>query len=246
MAANTPGPLDIRRALILAAGTGSRIHPFSNGLPKPLVPLNGRPLVAYTLDALAANGIDDVAVVTGYREDMVRGALAAAGQARIEFVSNSRFEEGASTSLAAARDALGDAPFLLLMSDHVFAPDLVAQLLAGAATEGATVAADFGGHADHYVEEATKLDIEDGMVRAIGKSLECWQALDTGAFACTAATWDALDATPAGAELSAVFGIMAARGALHAADVTGRFWYDIDTPQDLAHAGAAFEAACGG
>jgi CDP-L-myo-inositol myo-inositolphosphotransferase len=234
----------VRRAVVLAAGVGSRIHPFSNGLPKPLVPLNGRALVSYAIEALAANGIEEAVVVTGYREWLVREALGEGVGIDVRFVSNPRFEEGASTSLAAARRTTGDQPFLLLMSDHVFAPGLVAKLLELAAPGGATVGADFGEHPRHYEDEATKLEVdESGTVRAIGKDLARWQALDTGAFVCSADVWQTVGEAEAGGELSAVFGAMAARQALIAADVSGHFWYDVDTPDDLAAASAALSNA---
>ncbi len=61
------------RALILAAGEGSRLRPLTEQLPKCLVPLRGRPLLAYQLEALGACGLDDVAIVTGYRHEALCG-----------------------------------------------------------------------------------------------------------------------------------------------------------------------------
>ncbi len=229
------------RAVVLAAGTGSRIRLLEGDLPKPLTPLNGKALIRYALDALAANEIDDVVVVTGYREDLLRSTLSVGGPT-VTFVTNPDFELGATASLAAARAHLADDPFLLLMADHAFAPGLIETLLAGAKDEGATVAADFGSHPTAYIDEATKLAIEPGhgeqRVVGIGKQVASWQALDAGAFYCTADTWLALDAIPYGAELSTLFARMAGEGLLYAADVSGQFWYDVDTPDDLAAAHA--------
>ncbi|MGI6103251.1 MAG: NTP transferase domain-containing protein [Patescibacteria group bacterium] len=60
-------------AIILAAGKGTRMnHPE---LPKVLVEANGRPVIAYTLDALAAAGVSDPVLVVGYKEERVREAL---------------------------------------------------------------------------------------------------------------------------------------------------------------------------
>lgn len=230
------------RAVVLAAGVGSRIRPAGDDLPKPLTPLNGKALISYTLDALVANEIDEVVVVTGYREELVRAALREGVPLAMRFVSNPDFELGAAASLAVARPAFGDEPFLLVMADHAFAPGLLETLLAGASETGATVAADFERRPAQYEDEATKLAIEsEGGARrvvSIGKSVDPWQALDAGAFYCTVDTWDALDAAPHGAELSEVFGRMAAEGHLFAADISGEFWYDIDTPDDLAAAHA--------
>jgi choline kinase len=236
--------LGLTRAVVLAAGDGGRLGEHTARLPKPLVPLDGRPIVDYTLEALAACGIREAVVVTGYREAQVIAALtrsAPAGLA-LEFVSNPRFHSGASLSLRAAREACGDLPFLLVMSDHVLSVALIARLMRGAAAhlqQGASVvAADFSrAHSDAYVEEATRLAVDDnGRVSAIGKRLGEWAALDTGAFALAPAAWEAVDAAAEDAELSAVFTVLAARRQLSAIDVSGAFWYDVDTAEDLREA----------
>src|SRR5688500_16287759 len=60
-------------AIVLAAGKGTRMK---SELPKVLVPVAGRPMIEYVLDALAAAEIDDVVLVVGYRADLVHAALA--------------------------------------------------------------------------------------------------------------------------------------------------------------------------
>lgn len=59
------------QVVILAAGRGSRMGPYTDAMPKCLVPFAGRPLVEWQLQTLAAMGLDDVTVVTGYRSEML-------------------------------------------------------------------------------------------------------------------------------------------------------------------------------
>lgn len=228
------------RAVILAAGDGGRLGHYTQALPKPLVPLNGRPLIDYTLDSLVAAGVRDVVVVTGYREAEVLTALRSAPHPiNISFVSNPRYHTGASLSLRAAHEAVGDEPFLLLMSDHLLADTLVRQLVDNAlrAPNASFVAADFAVRDETYTAEATKLLVSgDGTVTAIGKDLRRWSAFDTGAFALAPSAWDAVFSVEEDCELSTIFTALAERGELYAADVTGSFWYDVDTPYDLAQA----------
>ncbi len=54
------------KALILAAGEGTRLRPLTESCPKPMLPVNGRPLLAYTIDWLRDNGIEDIAVNLHY------------------------------------------------------------------------------------------------------------------------------------------------------------------------------------
>jgi NDP-sugar pyrophosphorylase family protein len=64
-----------RRALVLAAGLGSRLRALAGDLPKPLVPVAGAPIIAHTLRWLAESGVEDVFVNLNYQPLMVRHAL---------------------------------------------------------------------------------------------------------------------------------------------------------------------------
>lgn len=238
------------RAVLLAAGDGGRLGPYTAALPKPLVPLLGRPIVDYTLEALVDAGASEIVVVAGYREAQLRAALAegVAPGVAIRFVSNPRYHAGASLSLRAARQACGDEPFLLVMSDHLLSATLLQRLLSAPAGMTAPrrsfVAADFGAHAPEYAAEATRVAVAaGGRVTAIGKGLAPCDALDAGAFYFAPAAWDAVDAVPEDCELGAVCEELARRGELFAADVTGAPWYDVDTPEDLAEAETRLAAA---
>lgn len=60
------------RAIILAAGAGTRLQPLTDACPKCLVPIGGRPLLDYQLDALHAVGVEDVVLVVGCKSEQVR------------------------------------------------------------------------------------------------------------------------------------------------------------------------------
>ena len=64
--AGSDGAHRVTRAVILAAGRGSRLAPLTNRMPKPLVPVNGVPIIATILDALNAAGISSITIVRGY------------------------------------------------------------------------------------------------------------------------------------------------------------------------------------
>ena len=231
------------RAVVLAAGDGGRLGPYTSSSPKPLIGLEGRRIIDYTLDSLEESGVLEAVVVTGYLGDRLRETLSAGweGAMDLRFVHNPDFKGGATTSLAAARTACSDEPFILAMADHLLSPPLIGKLVDAALdrTCCSFVAADFQLREAAYAHEATKLALDEtGRVTAIGKDVGDWDALDTGAFYCRPEVWDALEEIPRGAELSVLFAQLAARGLLHAADVSGAFWYDIDTVEDLAVATA--------
>lgn len=224
--------------MILAAGDGGRLGQATSDVPKPLVPLAGRPIIQYTLEALATSGVTEAVVVTGYRAEQLRQGiehLATPGPS-ISFVENTDFEGGASLSLQAAREACGTDPFLLLMADHMLSRSIMVALCEAYVPGGPSlIATDAAPWPRAYVDEATRVRFVPGtrQVLAIGKQLSPWDALDTGAFLLTPDAWQAIDAVPADCELSVIFSEIARRNELLAVDVSGASWYDIDTAADL-------------
>ena len=79
------------RALLLAAGLGTRLRPLTERIPKCLVPIRGKPLLAYWLDLLLPSGIDKVLVNTYYLPEAVRRFVASSPwQDRITLVHEDR------------------------------------------------------------------------------------------------------------------------------------------------------------
>jgi choline kinase len=112
------------RAVVLAAGEGTRLRPLTADRPKCLVELAGRPLLAWQLDALAHAGVDDVTIVTGYRAEAITG-----GTRRVH---NPRYAEtNMVASLMCARRVFdGDDDVLVAYGDIVYEPRLVDALRA--------------------------------------------------------------------------------------------------------------------
>jgi choline kinase len=107
----------IKQAVLLAAGTGSRLLPLTADRPKCMVEIAGRAIVDTLLDALGDLQIEEVIVVTGYKEESLRHYLEAKGGFRWRFIHNERYATTNNIlSLQVACDAI-TAPFLLVESD---------------------------------------------------------------------------------------------------------------------------------
>ena len=133
MSGNSAAAYD--RAIIVAAGRGSRLGPKTEEIPKCMVSIAGRPILHHQLDALAAAGVRDVVVVRGYR-----GHLIAGGPHALRFVENPEWERNnilASLIYAASEMDHG---FFFSYSDIVFARDVVTRLAAAARSEDAAAA----------------------------------------------------------------------------------------------------------
>ena len=222
-------------ALILAAGDGGRLHPLTDGVPKPLLKLRGRPIINHVLDGLAACGVGEATIVVGYHGDKIRTALEnlhPCGMS-LQFVENTAYDLGNAHSIWAARDAMPrDEGFVLAMGDHLVEPALTAALIAGVGGR-CRLAIDRAAPGDPRAAEATRARVRDGRVVDLGKMLDDWNALDTGAFWCTPRVFDAITPALRDGEAGAVFAALARAGELDAVDVTGRRWIDIDTADDL-------------
>lgn len=111
--------------VILAAGTGKRLQPYTNYIPKPLVEINKKPIIDYQIDALKAMGIKDIFVVSGFLRDKIEEHLG--NNAYI--VHNNNYESTNSMySLFLLRSYLVGKEFLLLNADIVFYAEVIQEL----------------------------------------------------------------------------------------------------------------------
>ncbi|GAB6127073.1 nucleotidyltransferase family protein [Humidesulfovibrio idahonensis] len=112
------------RAILLAAGLGTRLAPLTNVLPKCLMPVNGVPLLAYWLQAMDEAGIADVLVNTHYLPDVVRGWLETTRWAgRVRMVHEAELL-GTGGTLLANRGFVGDGPVMLVHADNLCSADM--------------------------------------------------------------------------------------------------------------------------
>lgn len=149
------------KAIILAAGLGSRLGAKSNGRPKALIKVGGKTLIEHQLEALASEGVGPVVVVVGHGADRVRDAL---GES-VEYVENPRPSETNSLySLWLAREWL-EGDVLLLNSDLLFHPHVLKRLLT---VRGSALAYD---SLSMPGAEGTKVGLKRGRVTDLGKDL---------------------------------------------------------------------------
>jgi glucose-1-phosphate thymidylyltransferase len=123
-------------AVVIAAGEGRRMRPISERWPKPVLPIDGRPVIGTLLRALAEGGIEHATVVTGHLAEQVE-ALVGDGAAFGLAVSYVRQPEPLGSAHAVLR-AAAEPPFVVTAADTLFAPGDLARFLAeGAGADGA-------------------------------------------------------------------------------------------------------------
>lgn len=131
-----------KKAVILAAGFGTRLRPLTDLRPKPLVEVHGVSILHNALRNLEAIGVRDVSIVVGYRKDAIQYACGRRfGGLEIDYIESSVFDKtGSAYSLWLARHALLQGDSYLLEGDVFFEEDALRRLRDDASSDAADVA----------------------------------------------------------------------------------------------------------
>ena len=160
------------KALILAAGYGSRLAPLTDSIPKSLVPVNGTPILFKQLENLYENGVTDITVISGYRANMLEAAVHDRFR-DVKIIESVDYRETNNMySAYLAREAMAGDEFLMMNADVFFDASVIGTLLAFEAPNA--IVTDIG----FYLEESMKvIEAEDGHLTHISKQIPPEEAL---------------------------------------------------------------------
>ncbi|HET8550045.1 MAG TPA: nucleotidyltransferase family protein [Bryobacteraceae bacterium] len=232
----------LRKAVVLAAGRGTRMGTLTAGVPKPMLPVRGRPMLEHVLEALAAAGIDHFLIVVGYRREVIEEHFRRSRRT-IEYRVQDPID-GTGSAARLARGFAGNEPFLLTFGDILVDPgaylrcmdELLPSTVAVLGVKdiddpwrGAAVYADAHGRITRVVEKPAQ-----------GTSTTRWGS--AGLYTMKPVVFeylDRLEPSPRGEyELTSIFELMLRdRLELRVAPVEGE-WRDLGTPQELKAANA--------
>lgn len=111
-------PFFPKKAILLSAGLGTRMRPLTDTMPKPMVPVAGKPLMDWSLEILADGGVEDVIVNTHYLAGQIHDHLATRTHPRIH-ISHEEILLETGGGIRNALPLLGDEPFFALNSDTI-------------------------------------------------------------------------------------------------------------------------------
>ncbi len=158
------------KAIVIAAGLGSRLKELTHDRPKSKVVVAGKPLIEHQLEAFRQAGITDVSIVTGYLGEQLEGYPG------VKTYRNDRFRENNILySLMYAREELND-DVVVCYSDIIYRKALIRELVNAPAADF-TLVVDrdwqkaYVGRTQHPTDQAEKVRIEDGLVTRLGKVL---------------------------------------------------------------------------
>ena len=235
-------------ALILAAGNGSRIAARSGDGPKPLVVMNGKPLLEHVMSNARDGGIERFVIVVGYRGQAIKEWYEnhPLPGVQVTWIENPDFRKDNGISVLCAKRVI-DENFLLLMADHIFETETARTLLRQPLRQNEVILGvdrNIGSIFD--LDDATKVRLEEDRIIEIGKGLRSYNALDTGMFLCSPSLFGWLEeaASNGNCSLSDGMRLMAAEGRFRGFDIGGAHWQDVDTPAALDYAQQVFPTNC--
>lgn len=236
--------------VVLAAGAGIRLGDHTREIPKSLLEIApGRPYLAYQLEALARiPGLRGL-LVGGFAIDRLRAFVAEhpAG-ASWPIIENTQFHKGNLYSLAAARHILrADEDFYIFNADHFYS-DASYHLMLSTPTEHVTIYCD---RDRTLVADDMKVLSQNGVLKKIAKDLSTYDAGYVGVTRVPASAavryWRAFDDTARAlgdrAHVEAVLARLAGENeTVKLTDISGSWWTEIDTEEDLQRARALIRA----
>ncbi len=229
----------MHKAVILAAGRGTRMGEITRDTPKPLIPLNGRPMLLHILDRIAAAGVREVFIVTGYLADQLE-AVAASHGLPVTF-RRQEVVNGTAKAALLARDWVGEDAFLLTFGDILAEPEHYAGMRDDFAGTDGVLAARYVD--DPFQGAAIYVDEQRIVSRIIekpakGSSTTHWNS--AGIYVFSPAIFTELERVPLSErgeyEATSAIGQMIDAGArLKMFPLDGE-WLDVGRPEDIERA----------
>lgn len=153
------------RAIILAAGRGTRLSPITNHIPKPLVRVANVPILEYQIENLTAAGIKEIVVVIGFKGAMIRSFCKKRFPSEnINFIENTRYlDTNNMYSLYLCMHYL-DSDIIIMNGDVIFEEVIIRKLMN---QNNTSVCVD----RQNYIEESMKVSVNKGIITDISKTI---------------------------------------------------------------------------
>ncbi|NOQ75762.1 MAG: NTP transferase domain-containing protein [Crocinitomix sp.] len=240
----------ITTALLLAAGTGSRLMPLTSNTPKCLTLVNEKSILERLVVILKKQGFKRLVVITGYEEDCIKEFLSTiSGNLTIEFVYSPLYKTTNNIySLWMARDIINE-PFVLFEADLIFEvslldnmiyPDRIAISNILPWMNGTTVTIDSSQQVKSFYKNTTPNNIEGVKYKTVNIysfSLSSWRAIVERLNVH-------IEANNVNGYYETVIGEMMEDKhlSLKAVDFDNKYWYEVDTLDDLKEAEKLFSS----
>ncbi len=215
----------MKQAVILAAGEGQRLRPFTVTKPKVMLSIAGKPILCYVVESLAQNGIRNIVLVIGYRKEQVFDYIGSGEQFGVDitYITQER-QLGTAHALAQAK-AVTEDEFLVLPGDNLIEADSIAKFVT---TKPEAVLVKRVDNPARY----GVVTIEQGVVKGIVEKPKEARSniINTGIYAFTKEIFSFVEAQ---LDIPDVLNSMIAQGyPIEAKEIDGT-WLDVVYPWDI-------------
>ena len=119
------------KAVIVAAGKGKRLNPITSTIPKPMIPISGKPLLEHSILSLKEVGITEILIIVGYKEEIIKnyfGEGLPKFNVKIEYATQSE-HLGTAHAVNCAKYFVGNDDFFLMYGDLLTDPNVYKEVL---------------------------------------------------------------------------------------------------------------------
>ena len=118
------------KAVILAAGKGTRMKELTNELPKPMLKVQGRPILEHIVAGIVAAGVREIFIVTGFRADVIENHFGNGAKWNVKIACGRQaVQDGTGKAPEVAKAFVGDSPFILTYGDILVKPETYQQMI---------------------------------------------------------------------------------------------------------------------
>lgn len=229
------------KAIILAAGIGSRLRPLTNNIPKCLVEVNNKSIIEYQIDAYLEAKVEEIIIITGYlSKHLVEFIQKKYKSENIKFIENKNYNDTNNMySLYLAKDYLLDKNFILSNADVVFDKNMVKDLISYN-DNTSLISVDKG----NFLDESMKIIVKDETITSISKQIK---KSDAYGVSIDLYKFNKSDSNILFEEIKKIIEVeknlnswteVALNNILNKTnfkpfDIENKFWYEIDNHEDL-------------
>ena len=116
------------KAVILAAGAGTKVMPLTENIPKVLISVGNKPLLSNSISVLKSSGIDDIGIVVGYKKEKIKEFVHRENLKNITLIEQPKIS-GTANAVQISKDFVGNDNFLVIMGDNLYSPNDLKEIL---------------------------------------------------------------------------------------------------------------------
>ena len=232
------------KAVILAAGTGTRINKNREAIPKPLYEIEGKCLIEHVINNLKKGEIMDFVIIIGFMSEKIESKLGDGSNygVKIEYIFNPQFEKPLGLSVLCSEKTVGDT-FILSMSDHIIESEGVRKIVEFKLPEDScALLVDKKIEDIFWLDDAAKVRLNQDKILEVSKKISNFQAVDCGVFKCSKVIFEEIRKAGNHPDtISAAVSSFSNRGKMFAVDIGEYKWIDIDEYSELEAARKIFK-----